>query len=138
MKVGKTLGVIGLLAASSLAMKGCCWLFPNDPVCISDPCFTPPAGTVEMNFTIDATARPGMYANEDLEWKGAFVFDKTTRMLTYDGSWTGPYAGLWDDGPWTEGRQQPFIQRRPRIENLRRLGRIRAGLEVLVGKVRAL
>jgi hypothetical protein len=108
MKAGKTLGVVGLLVASSCA-DFCCSFNPDDCRCApfgcppDAGCFDQPEGTAALNFTIDATARPGVYANEDLEWKGAFVFDKTTRMLTYDGSWTGPYAGLWDDGPWTEG-----------------------------------
>jgi hypothetical protein len=125
MKAGTTLGLVGLLAASSLAMGGCCWLDSDDPSCVcpfgesrscppdagvdAGTCRDPQSsGTVALNFTIDATARPGVYANEDLEWKGAFVFNRTTHVLTYDGSWSGPYAGVWDDGPWdTSGGHEP-------------------------------
>jgi hypothetical protein len=72
--------------------------------------FPQPANTVPLNFTIDASARPGAYANEDLEWKGQFTYNKDTRVLTFAGDWAGgngPYVPLYDDGPWSAGGHEP-------------------------------
>ena len=72
--------------------------------------FPQPANTVPVNFTIDASGRKDFYADEDLEWKGSFTFDKETRVLTYSADWAGgagPYAPLYDDGPWTKGGHEP-------------------------------
>ena len=72
--------------------------------------FPQPANTVPLNFTIDASGRPGFYADEGLEWKGSFTYDKTTRLMTFAADWAGgkgPYAPLYDDGPWDTGGHEP-------------------------------
>lgn len=110
MKVGQIfgLGVLGALAALSLGM-GNCGGGGNDggTDAGTDAGITDAGAVVAINFSINATGRPGFYADEDLEWKGAFSYDKTTRMLTYASNWPGPYAGLWDDGPITSGGHEP-------------------------------
>ncbi len=68
--------------------------------------FTQPAGTVAINFSIDDTANQ-TYVDGELQWKGSFAFDDTTRLLTFDGAWAGPWAKLFDDGPWTAGGHEP-------------------------------
>lgn len=69
--------------------------------------FYPPADTVEVDFTIDDSAN-GTYDDTDgLAWKGSFKYDPDTRILTKDASWGGPFAILYDDGPWNEGGHEP-------------------------------
>jgi hypothetical protein len=68
--------------------------------------FPQPAGTVAVNFTVDDTANH-VYANGDLEWKGAMQYVTTTRKVSPDATWTGPFARLYDDGPWTAGGHEP-------------------------------
>lgn len=67
--------------------------------------FTPPSGYAQINFKIDDTSTPA--SNPGYAWKGSFGFDPATRILTYDGSWTGPYPVLYDDGPWQMGGHEP-------------------------------
>ena len=69
--------------------------------------FEQPAGTVALNFSVDATQRAGLYSDGDLEWKGGFIYDDATRVITLDSSWAGPYPPLYDDGPWTSGGHEP-------------------------------
>lgn len=73
--------------------------------------FQQPAGTVAVNFTIDDSANKVFLANDggasDLEWKGSVIFDSETRKITYSATWVGPYARLYDDGPWTAGGHEP-------------------------------
>ncbi len=66
-----------------------------------------PPGAVLLNFSIDDTANRTYDATDGLAWKGSFNFDAATRELTYDPTWGGPYAVLFDDGPWTEGGHEP-------------------------------
>jgi hypothetical protein len=68
--------------------------------------FTQPAGTVPVNFTVD-DSKNKVYKLGDLEWKGAMKFDPTTRLVTKDSNWSGPYAKLYDDGPWSAGGHEP-------------------------------
>ena len=68
--------------------------------------FPQPAGTVAVNFTVDDTANH-LWKSQELEWKGAMLFDSTTRKATYDSTWAGPWAKLYDDGPWTAGGHEP-------------------------------
>ncbi len=64
------------------------------------PGFPQPAGTVAVNFTVDDTANKVFTAGQ-LEWKGAMVYNSTTRKITGpDATWGGPWAPLYDDGPW--------------------------------------
>ncbi|HUM13010.1 MAG TPA: choice-of-anchor X domain-containing protein [Myxococcaceae bacterium] len=68
--------------------------------------FPQPAGTVAVNFTVDDTANK-LWKSSELEWKGAMLYDSTTRKATYDSTWAGPWAKLYDDGPWTAGGHEP-------------------------------
>lgn len=62
--------------------------------------FKQPTGTVAVSFTVDDTANK-VYAQGDLEWKGSMIYDPVARTATKDAMWTGPWAKLWDDGPYT-------------------------------------
>lgn len=68
----------------------------------SDPApagpFTQPGGTVAVNFRV--TDLTGSYRAGELQWKGAMKYDPSTRIVTKDSGWGGPYAPLYDDGPW--------------------------------------
>lgn len=73
------------------------------------PTFKQPAGTVVLNFSVDDNANK-VFANKDMEWKGSMLYDATTNIVTYAGDWgggNGPYAPLYDDGPWTQGGHEP-------------------------------
>ncbi len=77
---------------------------PTDPV---DPGFEPPADGVAVSFVVDDSANQTYEAGDGLAWKGSFSVDAQTRVLTYDEEWSGPFAMLWDDGPWDEGGHEP-------------------------------
>jgi hypothetical protein len=51
---------------------------------------------------VDDTANK-VFAAGQLEWKGSMIYDSTTRKVTLDSTWGGPWAPLYDDGPWTAG-----------------------------------
>lgn len=53
-------------------------------------------------IAVDSTGNE-CYGDADIEWKGSFVYDAATNMITFDGSWTGPYVPLYDDGPLSAG-----------------------------------
>ena len=81
----------------------------------ASPGFVQPAGTVAINFSVDDRANR-VYAAGDLRWKGSFLWDPATRLLTLDPYWTGAAPGeaalsgwplLYDDGPWTTGGHEP-------------------------------
>jgi hypothetical protein len=55
---------------------------------------------IAVSFKVDDTANK-VYGPGDLKWKGGMVYNTTTRKLTRDTSWSGPWAPLYDDGPWT-------------------------------------
>ena len=74
---------------------------------LANPGFPQPAGTVAINFGVDDTANQ-VYAQGDLEWKGAMVYERVTRKVVYDPTWAGPFPLLWDDGPWTGGGHEPI------------------------------
>jgi len=89
-------GLIGMM--SLVALTGC----PTNSG------FQQPEGTVPVNFTIDASGRPGFYADGDLQWKGALeVADADQRTIQPDPNWDGPFPDLFDDGPWTSGGHEP-------------------------------
>lgn len=69
--------------------------------------FAAPAGFVAVNFTVDDRANRTYDGTDGLAWKGSFAFDPASRVLTFDGSWPGPFAPLYDDGPWTSGGHEP-------------------------------
>lgn len=69
--------------------------------------FPKPAGTVAVNFSVDDSINKVFRAGE-LQWKGAMVYDSTTRKIgAPDSSWGGPFATLYDDGPWSAGGHEP-------------------------------
>lgn len=69
--------------------------------------FKQPAGTAAVNFTVDDTANKNWKSGE-LEWKGSMAYDTTTRLGTFDATWGGPWATLYDDGPWDTGGHEPL------------------------------
>lgn len=69
--------------------------------------FQQPTGTVAVNFTVDDSANK-VYQDGDLQWKGSMLYDSTTRKITRDASWGGPWATLYDDGPWNAGGHEPI------------------------------
>ncbi len=70
--------------------------------------FLPPADHVAVNFTIDDTANQSYLGADGLAWKGSFNFDPSTRILSLNGAWGGPYPMLYDDGPWDSGGHEPL------------------------------
>lgn len=60
-----------------------------------------------VNFRVDDTARKTFVVATGLAWKGTFRFDASSRIMTFDGSWNGPYPLLYDDGSWTDGGHEP-------------------------------
>jgi hypothetical protein len=68
--------------------------------------FPKPAGTVAVGFTVDDTANK-VFTSLQLEWKGSMKYDSATRMITKDATWAGPWAPLYDDGPWTASGHEP-------------------------------
>jgi hypothetical protein len=69
--------------------------------------FAQPASTVPVNFTVDDSVNKN-WKSQELEWKGAMLFDSTTRIITADSTWAGPWAKLYDDGPWNTGGHEPI------------------------------
>lgn len=89
----KRLTIISAIAAG-LALAACG--SSSDPV---DTGFAQPAGTVAISFTVDDTANQ-LFQADELYWKGAMIYDPATRKITEDATWGGPFAPLYDDGPW--------------------------------------
>lgn len=63
--------------------------------------FVQPTGTAAVNFTVDDTANK-LYTADQFRWKGSMIYDPTTRKITMDTTWGGPWAPLYDDGPWDQ------------------------------------
>lgn len=70
------------------------------------PLFTKPAGTVAVGITVDDTANH-VFKDGELVWKGSMAYDKTTNKVTKDSTWAGPWAALYDDGPFSKGGHEP-------------------------------
>jgi len=68
--------------------------------------FPQPTGTVAVNFSVDDTANK-VFTDGQLQWKGSMIYDTTKRTVTSDATWGGPWATLYDDGPWTAGGHEP-------------------------------
>jgi hypothetical protein len=113
MKLENYLTMFGALAVVAVAATGCPGGDDNNPDAGHDAGvdsgtpFPQPANTVPVNFTVNATARPGFYNDEELEWKGGFEYTEATRTIIVDSSWDGPFPPLYDDGPWTNGGHEP-------------------------------
>lgn len=71
------------------------------------PPFEPPAGHVAINFTVDDALNQTYEDGDGLAWKGSFVHDPDTRTISHSSSWAGPFALLYDDGPWDRGGHEP-------------------------------
>jgi hypothetical protein len=97
MKLLKTLSLAVLAVAVSSCGDSTDTTPPPPP-----PGFTQPAGTVAVSFSVNDTANKVFTAGQ-LAWKGSMIYDATTRKVTLDSTWGGPWATLYDDGPWTAG-----------------------------------
>ncbi len=95
----KQLKMLGL-AAFALVAAACG--SSNDPAPPGPTPFPQPAGTVAVSFAVNDTANKVFGAGQ-LAWKGSMIYDATTRKVTADPTWGGPWATLYDDGPWTAG-----------------------------------
>ena len=89
--------MIPVLAAATLTMAACGSSGGGGTPAYEG--FAQPAGTVAINFTVDDTVNRSYQADE-LQWKGAMKYDPATRLVTFPGNWDGPFATLYDDGPW--------------------------------------
>jgi hypothetical protein len=78
--------------------------------------WTQPTGFVAVNFSVDDTANQvykdstltdGGVGPSDLQWKGAMLYDPASNKVVADSSWGGPWAALYDDGPWDQGGHEP-------------------------------
>ena len=92
--------LIGLGIASTAALLACGGSNPKPPT------FVQPAGTVVVGFSVDDTANK-VFKDKDMQWKGAMIYDAATNKITADATWGGPWASLYDDGPWTAGGHEP-------------------------------
>jgi len=90
-------------AAASLALSACGSSSSDAPAPVS---FPRPAGYIAVGFSVDDTANK-VFANNELGWKGAMAFTETNRIVAKDDTWSGPFANLYDDGPWTAGGHEP-------------------------------
>ncbi len=69
--------------------------------------FTQPAGTVAVNFAVDDTANK-VWKDKEMSWKGSMLYDTASNKVAMDATWGGPFAPLYDDGPWTAGGHEPI------------------------------
>jgi hypothetical protein len=92
--------LFGLGIASIAALLACGGSSPKPPT------FVKPAGTIAVGFSVDDTANK-VFKDKELQWKGAMIYDPLTNKVSYDTNWGGPYAPLYDDGPWTAGGHEP-------------------------------
>jgi len=92
-----------LTATAALSLAACS---SSDSTPPTGTPFPRPAGYVAVGFTVNDVANK-VFANNELGWKGAMAFTETNRIITSDASWAGPFANLYDDGPWTTGGHEP-------------------------------
>lgn len=79
----------------------------NTYIAVPTELFAPPANHVAVSFTIDDSANQTYTDADGLAWKGSFSYDSTTRIATRDPAWGGPFALVYDDGPWNAGGHEP-------------------------------
>lgn len=110
-----TLGVVAALAA--LGLYACGGDTTTENVISCQPRFwsttspVQPPCTVPVNLTVDDTANHA-YLDGEIQWKGSFRYDAVTRLAFHDGTWNGgngPFAPLYDDGPWDQGGHEPLF-----------------------------
>ncbi len=96
--LGAAIASLGLTACGSDSTTAA----PSDPNCKAVPWannVVPPC-TVPVNFIVDDSANR-VFKDGEAQWKGQFAYDVVTRVSFNDGNWGGPYAALYDDGPWS-------------------------------------
>ena len=91
-----TMGVMAYLGGSEVTI-GRLETNANTYVAVADK--------VELRFVIDDSANKTYVAADALEWKGSFAYSADTDMITFDGSWAGPFVPLYDDGPAPDGHE---------------------------------
>jgi hypothetical protein len=92
---------LSILSIASIAALAACGGSSPKP-----PTFTKPAGTVAVNFSVDDTANK-VWKDGEMVWKGSMAYDAATNKVALDSTWGGPWAPLYDDGPWTAGGHEP-------------------------------
>jgi hypothetical protein len=95
-----------MLGLAVLAVTAAACGSSSDPGPTPTPPFPQPTGTVAVNFKVDDTANK-VYTAGSLSWKGQMKYDTTTRKVAVDDTWGGPFATLYDDGPWSAGGHEP-------------------------------
>jgi len=93
------LASFGLVACSSDETDTTLYSEPN---CKASPWANnkiPPC-TIPVNFVVDDSANK-VFKDGEAQWKGQFAYDAVTRVSFNDSNWGGPFAGLYDDGPWS-------------------------------------
>jgi hypothetical protein len=95
-----------MLGLAVLAVTAAACGSSSDPGPTPTPPFPQPAGTVAVNFKVDDTANKVFTAGQ-MDWKGSMKYDSTTRKVALDSTWGGPFATLYDDGPWSAGGHEP-------------------------------
>jgi hypothetical protein len=98
----KDMKLLKMLSLAVFAVAASACGSSSDSTPTPPPGFTQPAGTVAVSFSVDDTANKVFTAGQ-LQWKGSMIYDSTTRKVTKDSTWGGPWATLYDDGPWTAG-----------------------------------
>jgi hypothetical protein len=73
----------------------------QQPLYVCNGAFQQPAGTVAVSFSVDDGINQ-VFTQGDLRWKGAMRYDASSRTFTGDPTWKGPFAPLYDDGPWNQ------------------------------------
>jgi hypothetical protein len=97
--LGAAVATLGLTACGSDSTTSTA---PSDPNCKASPWANnkiPPC-TIPVNFVVDDSANK-VFKDGEAQWKGQFAYDVVTRVSFNDGNWGGPFAGLYDDGPWS-------------------------------------
>lgn len=108
------LGLVVIAAALAACSEDVTKTYVTDcrPVLWNAAAPVQPACTVAVNFVVDDSAN-GVFLDAEAQWKGSFQYDAATRIAYRDGSWNGgngPFAPLYDDGPWTTGGHEPIGQ----------------------------
>jgi hypothetical protein len=96
--LGAALASLGLAACGSSSTDTTPYADPNCKASVWANNVVPPC-TIPVNFVVDDSANK-VFKDGEAQWKGQFAYDVVTRVSFNDANWSGPYAGLYDDGPW--------------------------------------